>query len=40
MKDIRLSKAAMFKKSQVASALVLAFGGLTVFSGVALLIFL
>jgi iron complex outermembrane receptor protein len=36
MKDIRLSKAVQFRKSQVASALVLAFGGLAVFSGAVL----
>lgn len=35
MKDIRLGKTAMFKKSQLASALVLAFGGLMVVPGVA-----
>jgi iron complex outermembrane receptor protein len=35
MKDIRLGKAALFRKSQVASALVVAFGGLAVLSGTA-----
>jgi len=36
MKDIRVSKAMQFKKSQVASALVVAFGSFAVFSGAAL----
>jgi iron complex outermembrane receptor protein len=36
MKDTRLSKEVLFRKSQVASALVLAFGGFAVFSGAAL----
>jgi iron complex outermembrane receptor protein len=36
MKDIRLGKAALFRKSQVASALLLAFGGLATVAGPAL----
>jgi iron complex outermembrane receptor protein len=36
MKDSRLGKTNLFRKSQLASALVLAFGGLAVFSGSAL----